>query len=393
LISTFNESPVADAGINQMAHPVEVVTLDGSGSSDPEEDYPLAYSWQIISKPDGSTAVLSEPNIVNPSFTVDMLGDYIIELVVTDSLGAHSAADEVLISTFNTSPVADAGPNQTIIELGTTVELDGNWSSDAEGDEITYLWTITQKPAESTAELSDPCSATPTFVADIHGDYVITLVVTDIFGAVSDTDSVAVSFENIKPMADAGESRSVIVGDTVSLDGSGSTDGNGDLLTYSWSFASVPAGSLADIADPALVQTSFVADEPGSYVISFVVNDGFVDSDAVNVTITAITAQEAVVLVLLNTIEVVSNLDPEILKNGNVTSDSLINKINAVLGIIGQENYGTALGKLENDILERTNGCADIGGPDNSDWILTCEGQSQVYPLIMEAVRILQKLI
>jgi hypothetical protein len=222
---------------------------------------------------------------------------------------------------------------------------------------------------------------------------VITLVVTDIFGAVSDTDSVAVSFENIKPVADAGESRSVIVGDTVSLDGSGSTDGNGDLLTYSWSFASVPAGSLADIADPALVQTSFVADEPGSYVISFVVNDGFVDSDAVNVTITAITAQEAVVLVLLNIIEVVSNLDPEILKNGNVTSDSLINKINAVLGIIGQENYRTALGKLENDILERTNGCADIGGPDSSDWILTCEGQSQVYPLIMEAVRILQKLI
>jgi hypothetical protein len=111
------------------------------------------------------------------------------------------------------------------------------------------------------------------------------------------------------------------------------------------------------------------------------------------VTITAITAQEAVVLVLLNTIEVVSNLDPEILKDGNVTSDSLINKINAVLGIIGQENYSTALGKLENDILGHTNGCANTGEPDSNDWILTCEGQSQVYPLIMEAIGLLQNLI
>jgi hypothetical protein len=310
-----------------------------------------------------------------------MLGDYIIELVVTDSLGAQSAADEVLISTYNTAPVADAGSDQTIIDIGITVELDGTQSSDPEGDEITYFWTITQKPAESIAELSDPCSATPTFVADIHGDYVMTLVVTDIFGAGSGPDSVTVGFENIKPIADAVGNQTVIVGDTVSLDGSGSTDGNGDLLTYSWSFTSVPEGSLADIADPTSVQTSFVADEPGAYVVSLVVNDGFVDSDAANVTITAITAQEAAVLVLLDTKEVINNLDPEILKDGNVTSDSLINKINAVLGIIDQENYGTALGKLENDILEHTNGCANTGGPDSNDWIITCEGQSQVYPL------------
>jgi len=322
-----------------------------------------------------------------------MLGDYIIELVVTDSLGAYSAADEVLISTFNTSPVANAGPNQTIIELSTTVELDGNWSSDAEGDEITYLWTITQKPAESTAELSDPCSATPTFVADIHGDYVITLVVTDIFGAVSDTDSVAVSFENIKPIADAGGNQTVIVGDTVSLDGSGSTDGNGDLLTYSWSFVSKPAGSLAEFTNPTSAQPSFVTDEPGAYVVSLVVNDGFVDSDAVNVTITAISYKEEAIKVLLETIDVVNNMDQGILKNGNVTRDSMINKINAVLGIIDQENYATAKGKLENDVLERTNGCANTGGPDSNDWILTCEGQSQVYPLIMEAIGLLQNLI
>jgi parallel beta-helix repeat protein len=393
VIDTYNTAPVANAGTGQTVHPGYTVTLDGSGSSDPEEDYPLAYSWRFASKPEVSIAELSDANTVNPSFTVDILGDYVIELVVTDSLGAQSTAAQVVINTYNAAPVADAGPNQVIIEIGTTVELDGTKSSDPEGDGITYLWTITQKPAGSLAELSDPCSPTPSFVADVHGDYVITLVVTDVFGAAGDPDSVTVSFENIQPVADAGSDQSVSIGDTVSLDGSGSTDTNGDVLTYSWSFASKPAGSLAEFTDPTSAQTGFVVDEPGEYVVSLVVNDGFVDSNAANVTITAISHQEEAIKALLESIDVISNLDQAILKNGNETRDSLINKINAVLGIIGQGNYATAIGKLQNDVIERTDGCTTVGSPDSDDWILTCEGQSQVYPLVIDAMEHLQNLI
>ena len=374
-------------------HPRDTVALDGSGSSDPEADYPLAYSWRFISKPQGSIAILSDVDTVSPSFTVDILGDYIIELVVTDTLGAQSAADQVVIGTFNAVPIANAGPGQIIIQIGTTVRLDGTMSSDPEGDGITYLWTITQKPAGSLTELSDPCSPTPALIPDVHADYVITLVVTDIFGAAGNPDSVMVSFENIQPVADAGADQSVMSGDTVSLDGSASTDTNGDVLTYSWSFASMPAGSLAEIINPTSVQPSFVADESGEYVVSLVVNDGFVDSNAANITITAISHQDEAIRILLATIDVVAGLDPAILKNGNITRDSLINKINAVIGIISGENYVTALGKLQNDVLERTDGCVDSDGPDNDDWIMACEGQSQVYPLIVEAMEHLRNLI
>jgi parallel beta-helix repeat protein len=393
VIGTFNAVPVADAGTGQTVHPRDTVTLDGSGSTDPEQDYPLAYLWQFTSKPAGSTVVLSGADTVSPSFTVDMLGDYVIELVVTDSLGAQSAADQVVTGTFNMAPVADAGPNQAIIEIGTTVGLDGTNSSDPEGDGITYLWTITQKPAGSSAQLSEPSSATPTFVADVHADFVITLVVTDEFGAASDPDSVTVSFDNIQPVADAGADQSVMEGDTVSLDGSASTDTNGDVLTYSWSFVSKPAGSLAEFTNPTSAQSSFVADEPGDYVVSLVVNDGFVDSDAANVTITAISHKEEAIKALLESIDVVNNMDQGILKNGNETKDSMINKINAVLGIIGQENYVTAKGKLENDVLERINGCIVSGVPDSDDWIITCGGQGQVYPLVKKAHGHLQNLI
>ncbi len=389
-----NQPPIANAGADQAVHPggVVVVTLDGSGSSDPEGNYPLTYFWQITSMPEASTAELFDADTVNPSFFADMLGDYIIELVVTDSLGAESAPDEVLVSTYNTPPVADAGPDQAIIELYTTVQLDGSKSYDDEGDDFTYLWTITQKPAESLAELDDPSSATPTFVADVQGDYVISLVVTDIFGAVSEPDTMTVSFENVPPVADAGGNQSVIAGDTVFLDGSGSYDGNGDPLSYSWSFVSKPSGSLAELSDASIVDPSFIADEPGEYVVSLVVNDGFVNSAPDNVTIMAITSQDAAAMTLVETVDTVNALAPESLKNRNL-KNALTNKINAVLNKIVRGFYDEALDKLQNDILQKTNGCADTGQPDRNDWITTCEEQGQVYPLIIEAIELLENLI
>ena len=47
----------------------------------------------------------------------------------------------------------------------------------------------------------------------------------------------------------------------------------------------------------------------------------------------------------------------------------------------------------EDDISGKTNGCATGGSPDKNDWITTCDGQNQVYPLIMEAIELLENLI
>ncbi len=95
---------------------------------------------------------------------------------------------------------------------------------------------------------------------------------------------------NNPPIANAGLDQTVTTGSLVILDGSGSSDPDGDLLTYSWSFASFPSGSNAALSDPAVVNPTFTADVDGSYVVSLVVNDGTVDSAADTVTITAIPA-------------------------------------------------------------------------------------------------------
>ncbi|HEU0022273.1 MAG TPA: DUF5060 domain-containing protein, partial [Dehalococcoidia bacterium] len=52
-------------------------------------------------------------------------------------------------------PVANAGPDQSLA-VGATVTLDGSGSSDADGDPLTFLWTLTTVPAGSAASLTGP---------------------------------------------------------------------------------------------------------------------------------------------------------------------------------------------------------------------------------------------
>ena len=78
----------------------------------------------------------------------------------------------------NTAPVASAGADQSVI-TDVVVTLDGSKSSDVNGDSLSYAWTLTDKPAGSTAALSNASIAKPTFTADVAGIYTATLVVND----------------------------------------------------------------------------------------------------------------------------------------------------------------------------------------------------------------------
>jgi len=78
-------------------------------------------------------------------------------------------------------------------------------------------------------------------------------------------------------------------------------------------------------------------------------------------------------------------LDPDTLKNKNM-KNALLNKINAVQQMIADGFYAEALNKLQNDILQKTDGCAETGEPDKNDWIITYEAQEKIYPLIIETM-------
>ena len=127
----------------------------------------------------------------------------------------------------------------------------------------------------------------PTFVADAAGSYTVQLIVND-----RQVNSPPGTVHhggagNVAPVANAGPDQTIAVGQTVTLNGSGSTDANSDPLTYAWSFVSRPAGSAAALSNVAAVQPTFVADAAGSYTVQLIVNDGQVNSPPDTVLITA----------------------------------------------------------------------------------------------------------
>ena len=93
--------------------------------------------------------------------------------------------------------------------------------------------------------------------------------------------------DNTRPMADAGSDQTVVVLQTVQLDGSGSDDADGDPLIYMWSIAAAPIGSTATLSDSTIIDPTFTPDLAGPYTIQLVVNDGMEDSHADSVTVIA----------------------------------------------------------------------------------------------------------
>lgn len=174
-VTILNSPPVANAGPDQMVTTLSTVTLDGSGSYDPDGNLPLSYNWLQTS---GPSVPLSNPASIQPIFLAPPAPCTVtFVLYVTDTSGATSAPDQVAITIQNQAPVANAGPDQTVL-VNSFVTLDGTASYDPEGHlPLTFLWTQTQGPA---VVLSDPSFVSPTFTSPAYASTVtFSLVVTD----------------------------------------------------------------------------------------------------------------------------------------------------------------------------------------------------------------------
>ena len=115
-VTPVNAAPLANAGLAQSVLTGTLVTLDGSASTDANNDA-LTYSWSLTSKPAGSGAALLSPTAVKPTFTADVAGTYVAALTVSDGKLSSSAATVSLTATSPVTPVTPVTPASLTLSL------------------------------------------------------------------------------------------------------------------------------------------------------------------------------------------------------------------------------------------------------------------------------------
>ena len=106
---TGDDAPVADAGSDQTVTQGATVTLDGSGSSDPDDDT-ISYSW---SRTAGPAVTLSSSTAKKPTFTAPTVSsNTAITFQLTVSDGLFSDTDSVTITVKPPPADAAAGCSQ-----------------------------------------------------------------------------------------------------------------------------------------------------------------------------------------------------------------------------------------------------------------------------------------
>ncbi len=236
-----------------------LIQFDGSGSSDPDND-PLTYSWDFG---DGDTT-----SGVMPTHTYASAGNYAVTLIVNDGTVDSEPSittAEITQPPVNLAPTADPGGPYTA-EPGQTIEFDGSASSDPNGDALSYSWDFGDGNTSS--------GAMPAYSYAAAGNYTVSLVVNDgeLDSLIATTTAIIEAAPaNRAPTADAGGPYAAETGRVVEFDGRGSSDPDGDMLSYLWNFGD---GNTGDGETTAHMYGS-----AGTYEVTLVVNDGEFDSE------------------------------------------------------------------------------------------------------------------
>jgi PKD repeat protein len=254
-----NESPTADAGPDQIVNEGQIVLLNGSNSTDPDDGI-ASYHWVQLG---GPAVALNHPSEKQTTFTVPDVAEedtaLTFELTVVDNSGDQGTDVCVVnVTCQNEPPQANAGDDQSV-EGGNVVFLDGSLSLDIDDGIVSYLWTQTQGPGVTLLKPASPRSSfTAPEVGSEGGCLTFNLTVTDA-GGLQNTDSciVNISMQNRPPVGVVTpDYMEVVEGASVKLDGSASTDPDDGIASYLWTQLD---GDPVTLSDPASPVTKFTA--------------------------------------------------------------------------------------------------------------------------------------
>ena len=274
-----------NAGVDQtLTLPVSSTILTATASE--TNGTIVSYQWTQLSGP--STATIAAAGQASTTISGLVQGVYNFQITVTDNSGT-TATDAVKV-TVNAAavvpgpPSANAGPDQTITLPTSSVTLSGS-GSEANGTIVSYKWTQISGPSTATIGTADQAATGVSGL--VQGVYQFQLTVTDNSG-VTATDVVKVTVNpavvHVPPVAVAGPDQTVTLPVSfVSLDGSGSYETNGTIVSYEWVQLSGLGG--VTIVNSSTATPDIYGLQPGTYVFQLTVTDNFGASASDQVTI------------------------------------------------------------------------------------------------------------
>lgn len=168
--------------------------------------------------------------------------------------------------------VADAGED-IFIGVAPTLKLDGSKSHDINGDIVEYLWmegnTLLCSSDKSICEI-DMLSL---------GQHFITLTVSDNGGNTQD-DTLNITINSYAPIANAGVDQEIFEDGTITLDGSSSYDGNGNIVEYLWM---VGETVYCQSDNPVCIVENLSVSNDYTFVLKVTDNEGYTGQDDVNI--------------------------------------------------------------------------------------------------------------
>ncbi len=248
-VAADNDAPISEAGLSQLVDEGELVTLDASGSWDPEGGA-LTQRWTQVS---GPTVVLSDPTSIQPSFVAPeglANSDLVFALKVSDGESSSVDTVTVTVNADNDAPSASAGEPQ-LVEYRDRVMLVGQ-ASDPEGRDLTYEWVQVSGPAVELEEAStlEASFVAPSFATDETLQFELRV-----------TDGEMTSVDTTTVLVQASEAPVVVTPGTI-FAGAGETlplvlevsDPDSDQLTYTWRQLQGPLVTLSgdDPSQPML---------------------------------------------------------------------------------------------------------------------------------------------
>lgn len=262
--------PIADAGSSISGLEGVPLCLDGGESYDPN-GLPLEFQWSLVSVAAGSALTDADLQTTDAQccITADVPGTAAVRLVVNNGL-EDSEPDFAFVGAASTNEGPQAVAEVLSAASCDFIRLTAENSLDPESDALGYLWEVLVVPSGSSvatgsSAFDDSNSATPSFYADIAGEYTVQLVVNDgeafsipvfldVAVGMTTVNSPPIVIptpdaylSNSGPSCPSGASGQYCPEVIVALDALDSIDPDGDFMTFTWEVVipALPTGSPA----------------------------------------------------------------------------------------------------------------------------------------------------